>query len=41
LARPLPAHAIADSGGVHRLKRDVPTYVRKRSVGNQRLDVLF
>jgi hypothetical protein len=41
LARPHPMHAIADSGGVHRFKRDVPTYLRKRSVGDKRLDVLL
>ena len=40
-ARPLPVHAIADSRGVHRFKRDVPTYLRKRSVGHKRPDVLL
>ena len=34
-------HAIADSGGVHRFKRNVPTYLRKRSVGDKRLDILL
>ena len=41
LARPHPMHAIADSAGVHRLKRDVATYLWKRSVGDKRLDVLL
>jgi hypothetical protein len=41
LARPHPVDAIADSGGVHRCKRDVPTYLRKRSVGDKRLDALL
>ena len=41
LARPHPMHTIADSGGVHRFKRDVPTYLRKRSVSDQGLDVLL
>jgi len=34
LAGPHPMHAIADSGGVHGFKRDVPTYLRKGSVGD-------
>jgi hypothetical protein len=41
LAGPHPMHALADSGGVHRLKRDVPADLRKRSVGDKRLDVLL
>ena len=41
MARPHAIHAIADSGGVHRFKRDVSTYLRKRSVGDERLDVLL
>src|ERR1700733_4689925 len=41
LAGPHPMHAIADSCCVHGFKRDVPTYLRERSVGDKRLDVLL
>ena len=41
LARPHTMHALTDSGGVHRFKRDVSTYLRKRSVGNKSVDVFL
>jgi hypothetical protein len=40
-ASPHPVHAIADGGGVHRFKRDVPAYLRTRSVSHKRVDVLL
>jgi hypothetical protein len=41
LARPHPTHAFPNSVGVHRFKRDKPAYLRKRSVGDNRVDVLL
>lgn len=41
VARPHPMYTIAYSGGVHRFKRDVSTYLGQRPVGDKRLDVLL